>query len=65
MSYTPEEKQQLREVLLERTRRFAFPIISDMDFGHTTPQFTLPIGCRAEINSDAQRFAILEAAVEG
>jgi muramoyltetrapeptide carboxypeptidase len=65
MSYTPAEKQQLREVLLERTRRFAFPIISDMDFGHTTPQFTLPIGCRAEINSDAQRFAILEAAVEG
>lgn len=64
LGYTPAEKQQLREVLLERTRRFAFPIISDMDFGHTTPQFTLPIGCRAEINSDAQRFAILEAAVE-
>ncbi len=28
-----------------------FPIITDMDFGHTSPQFTLPLGCRARIDS--------------
>jgi muramoyltetrapeptide carboxypeptidase LdcA involved in peptidoglycan recycling len=63
MAYTAEERQALREVVLARTRRFDFPIIADMDFGHTAPQMTLPIGCRALIDGDAQRFEIVEAAV--
>jgi muramoyltetrapeptide carboxypeptidase len=63
MKYTPEEKAALREVLLERTDQFQFPIISDMDFGHTSPQFTIPIGCRGRINSFARSFEILDPAV--
>jgi muramoyltetrapeptide carboxypeptidase LdcA involved in peptidoglycan recycling len=63
MRYTEDEKQSLRDVILERTRRFAFPIITDMDFGHTSPQFTLPIGLRARMDSLSQRFEIIEAAV--
>ena len=62
--YSDAEKQALREVVLERTRAFGFPIITDMDFGHTAPQFTLPLGCQAEIDSDSHRFALVEAAVE-
>lgn len=61
--YSGEEKAQLREVILERTSRFEFPIITDMDFGHTSPQFTLPIGCRAKIDSSNKRFEIVESAV--
>lgn len=61
--YSPDEKAALRQVLLTRTKQFHFPIISDMDFGHTSPQFTLPIGCRGRINSAAQTFEILESAV--
>jgi len=63
MLYTREERQALREIILARTRRFDFPIIADMDFGHTAPQMTLPIGCRAVIDGDAQRFEIVEGAV--
>lgn len=63
MRYTDEERQALRDVVVARTRRYGFPIIADMDFGHTAPQFTLPIGCRAVIDGDAQRFEIVEAAV--
>ena len=63
MRYSPEEKAQLRECLLERTRDFDFPIISDMDFGHTSPQFTLPLGCRARIDTHQKVFEIIEAAV--
>ncbi len=33
-------------------------------FGHTAPQFTLPLGCRARIDAESQRFEVLEAAVE-
>lgn len=64
MLYTAEERQALRAVLVERTRHFDFPVVADMDFGHTSPQFTLPIGCRAAIDGDAQCFEIVEGAVE-
>jgi muramoyltetrapeptide carboxypeptidase len=63
MGYIDEQRAELRAVLLERTAKFSFPIISDMDFGHTAPQLVLPIGCRAQIDSDAQRLSILEGAV--
>jgi muramoyltetrapeptide carboxypeptidase len=63
MLYGEQEKQQLREVILARTEKYNFPIISDMDFGHTAPQFTLPIGCRARIDSRQATFEILDAAV--
>jgi muramoyltetrapeptide carboxypeptidase LdcA involved in peptidoglycan recycling len=64
MRYTEEEKQQLREVVLDRTRSYTFPIVTDMDFGHTAPQLTLPIGCRARIDTENQRFEVIDAAVE-
>jgi len=64
MRYTEEEKQQLREVILQRARGYTFPIIADMDFGHTAPQFTIPIGCRAQIDAENRRFEIIDAAVE-
>lgn len=64
MRYTAAAKQQLREVLLERTRGYTFPVVADMDFGHTAPQFTVPLGCRARIDAERQRFEVLDAAVE-
>lgn len=63
MYYSDEEKQQLREVILARTEAYSFPTITDMDFGHTAPQFTLPIGCQARIDSEQRLFEITEAAV--
>jgi len=61
--YPPEWRAEVREVILERTRRYTFPIITDMDFGHTAPQFILPLGVRAEIDTACRRFAVVEAAV--
>jgi len=63
MAYTLQEKGQLHEILLERTQKFTFPIITEMDFGHTSPQFIMPIGCQARIDSELERFAIIESAV--
>jgi muramoyltetrapeptide carboxypeptidase LdcA involved in peptidoglycan recycling len=61
--YTDEQKQVLDAVLLERTRRYHFPIVTGADFGHTWPQFTLPIGCMARLDATAQAFTVLEAGV--
>lgn len=61
--YTAEEGRQLHQVVLERTARYRLPVVADMDFGHTSPIFTLPIGCRAVIDTAKRRFEITEAAV--
>ena len=63
MLYEPEEREQLRQVILERTAGYEFPVITDMDFGHTSPVFTVPVGCRAAIDAERERFEIVEAAV--
>ena len=63
MCYEPEERKQLREVILERTAGYYFPVVVDMDFGHTSPMLTLPVGCRALVDANRERFEIVEPAV--
>jgi muramoyltetrapeptide carboxypeptidase LdcA involved in peptidoglycan recycling len=62
-AYTPEEREQLHEIILERVEGYGFPVVADMDFGHTSPMFTLPVGCRAAIEPGRERFEIVEPAV--
>jgi muramoyltetrapeptide carboxypeptidase len=63
MRYSDQEKLVLDEVLLERTKRYDFPIVSGMDFGHTAPQLTIPLGCRARIDTSAEAVIVLDPAV--
>ena len=67
-AYTPEEKESLY-AMLPRVVGFEFnrkdlPIIANVDFGHTDPQFVMPLGVRAEIDGGARRFRLLESAVD-
>ena len=39
------------------------PILTQMDFGHTSPMCVLPFGVRAEINCESKGFRIVESAV--
>ncbi|HAX71532.1 MAG TPA: LD-carboxypeptidase [Anaerolineales bacterium] len=64
MSYSDDEKQLLRDIVVERTRGYSFPVVADMDFGHTAPQFTLPLGVTARIDSTRKRFEIVEGTVK-
>ena len=61
--YAPEEREQLHEVILQRTKGYDFPVVAEMDFGHTSPMFTLPVGCQAVIDARRERFEISGAAV--
>lgn len=38
-------------------------VVTGMDFGHTCPTFTLPLGTLAEINCAAKSFSLLESGV--
>jgi muramoyltetrapeptide carboxypeptidase LdcA involved in peptidoglycan recycling len=53
----------LRLVVTEEEGLSDLPIITHMDFGHTSPMFVLPQGVQAQIDCDAQRFSVLENAV--
>jgi len=58
-----EYDKVVRQVVTEEEGLSELPIITHMDFGHTDPMFVLPYGVQAEIDCDAQRFAIIEGAV--
>lgn len=63
MRYSADERRQWHNLVAERTRGFDFPVVLDMDFGHTSPMFTLPLGCCARLDPATRRLEILEAGV--
>ena len=58
-----EEEKLFESLILEYTVGPQFPILTGVDFGHTAPQLTLPIGIQASLDSGQDRFSIDEAAV--
>ncbi|VVB80141.1 LD-carboxypeptidase [uncultured archaeon] len=64
--YTEEEKKQLEvnitEVVSNEFGHHEIPIITNMDFGHTDPQFILPLGIKAEIDCKNKTFRLVESA---
>ncbi len=65
--YSEPEQQALERTVLDVVAgefgQDTLPIVSRMDFGHTDPQFLLPLGVRAEVDCEARRLRLLEAAV--
>jgi muramoyltetrapeptide carboxypeptidase LdcA involved in peptidoglycan recycling len=55
--------QAILQVVREEQGLSDLPIITHMDFGHTSPMFVLPYGVQAEMDMDHQRFSIVENAV--
>jgi muramoyltetrapeptide carboxypeptidase LdcA involved in peptidoglycan recycling len=53
----------LLKVIKDEEGLNSLSIITEMDFGHTCPTFTLPYGAMAEIDSDAKTFSIIESGV--
>lgn len=62
--YSEEEKKELNKNILEVVRiefkNKSIPIITNMDFGHTDPQWILPIGIKAEIDCRNKTFKLIE-----
>ncbi len=62
--HTCAEKAELeatvRRVVAEEFGRPGLPIVADLDFGHTDPQWVLPIGVRAELDVDAATLRLVE-----
>ncbi len=52
-----------KNIILERTQEYHFPIISEVQFGHFGQQVTIPIGVKATINTSKRLFSIDENGV--
>lgn len=70
-SYTAPDKQEeyigaIKRILCQGplSDRNPFPILFNVDIGHTTPMVTLPYDAMAELDSESDRFAVLEAGVQ-
>ena len=49
--YTKKETIKLVQLILERTKKFDFPILFNMDIGHTDPMITVPLGTEVIVDS--------------
>lgn len=58
-----EYDQAILDVVSREEDLTDLPVITCMDFGHTSPMFVLPYGVQAEIDFERKRFSILENAV--
>lgn len=62
--YIKEYENALIRVIRNEACLKDLPIITEMDFGHTCPTFTIPYGVKAEINPINKTFSIIENALE-
>lgn len=62
--YSDSERAQLDEIILKVIKvefeNEKLPIVTNMDFGHTDPQWILPLGIEAEIDCENESFKLLE-----
>ena len=62
--YSEEEKKELDESILKvvntEFKNTSLSIITNMDFGHTDPQWILPLGVKAEIDCARGKFRLTE-----
>jgi muramoyltetrapeptide carboxypeptidase LdcA involved in peptidoglycan recycling len=63
-AFVKEYNDELLKVMREEELT-NLPIVTEMDFGHTCPIFTLPFGATSEIDCDKKTFSILESGVVG
>ncbi len=61
--YAEEYNNEILRVLAEENLT-DLPVITEMDFGHTCPTFTIPYGAKAKIDCMNHKFKILESGVE-
>ena len=63
--YSDQDKQELDSRVLEFVRNELdlpnLALVTGMDFGHTDPQWVLPLGVKAELNLDKKTFSLLES----
>ncbi len=61
--YVQEYNEILLQIIRDEQGRDDLTIVTEMNFGHTCPVFTIPYGVMAEIDNERKTFSILESGV--
>lgn len=56
--------RQPHEILMEVMGNVPFPVLAQFDCCHTHPMLTLPIGCKAILDADAQQLTLADAFIQ-
>lgn len=62
--HTAEETAEWEAMVLELTEGYDFPVLANVDVGHTDPMLTLPLDAMCRLDSEKDEWSILETAVE-
>jgi len=58
--YTKEMLKQLKEVVLRITQKYKFPILGNVDLGHTDPMITIRYGQKITIDSNKNSLQLIQ-----
>jgi len=58
--YSEQQKREAIKVIQERTSGYKFPILLNVDIGHSDPMITIPLGVQVRIDSSKNIFDIKE-----
>lgn len=58
-----QENDSLEMILDDAVRGYQIPVITGVDFGHTDPLITIPIGIRCQVNTENLNIEFTESAV--
>jgi len=61
--YSREQVKILIEVIKKQTKSYKFPILFNVDIGHSDPVITIPLGTKVKIDSYRNNFEFLENGV--
>jgi len=61
--YSQEENSLFEKIIIDRLSNYHFPILSQVDIGHTDPMITIPIGTKVALDSKKNSFELLETGV--
>lgn len=58
-----ESDEQMSDLVLRNTADFDFPVLYDVDLGHTPEKVTLPVGALARVDPGRSGLAVVEPSV--
>lgn len=59
-----EKYNQLKEIIINYTKDTNYPILFNVDFGHTSPMITIPLGAKVKLDSKQNRFEIKKGFID-
>jgi muramoyltetrapeptide carboxypeptidase len=63
-NYSLEDYSKLKELILNYVEEYDYPVVLDVNIGHSDPIITLPLGAYVTLDSNKNKFSINESGVK-